>query len=68
MLIYKIIVFGVSENPQVIEKRPLHSEKVTLCSEGVIGPYYYENGNGMTVTINSERYGQMIINFFFTYY
>ena len=39
-----------SENPQVIEERPLHPEKITvwcaLWSKGVIGPYFFENGNG----------------------
>ena len=35
------------ENPQVTEERPLHLEKVTvwcaLRSEGVNGPYFFEN-------------------------
>jgi hypothetical protein len=57
-----------SENPQVIEERPLHPEKVTvwcaLWSEGVIGPYFFENDDGTTVTVNSERYGHMITDFF----
>jgi len=57
-----------SENPQVIEERPLHPEKVTVwCafwSEGVIGPYFFENDDGTTVTVNSERYGHMITDFF----
>ena len=55
------------ENSQVIEKRPLHPEKVTdwraLRSEGVIGPYF-ENDDGTTVTVNSKRYGHMVIEFF----
>ena len=67
MLINKIVVLG-SENPQVIEERPLHPEKVTvwcaLWSEGVIGPYFFENDDGTTVTVNSERYGHMITDFF----
>ena len=53
-----------SENLQVIEKRPLHPEKFTfwcaLWSEGVIGPYFFENDDEMTVTVHSERYGHMI--------
>ena len=48
-----------SEDPQVIEERPLHSEKVTIwCavwSEGVIGSYFFEKDKGTTVTVNSER-------------
>ena len=49
-----------SENPQVIEERSLYLEKVTvLCSlwsEGVIGNYFFENDDGATVNVNSERY------------
>ena len=44
-----------SKNPQVIKERPLYPEKVTvwcaLWSEGVIERYFFENGDGMTVTI-----------------
>ena len=43
--------------PQVIEEKPLHSEKVNiwcfLWSECVIGPYFFKNDNGTTVTVNS---------------
>ena len=50
-----------SEEPQVIEERPLYSEKVivwcALWPEGVIGPYFFENDNGKTVIINSKRCG-----------
>ena len=52
-----------SENPQVIEEKPLQSEKATvwyaLWSEGVIGPYFFENDDRTTVNINLERYGHM---------
>ena len=57
MLIYKIVFFLGSENPQLIEERPLHAEKITvwyaLWSEGVIGLYFCENDDGTTVTVNS---------------
>ena len=33
-------------------------------SEGVIGPYFFENSDGTTVTFNSELYGHMITDFF----
>ena len=60
-----------SENPQVIEERPLHPGKVTvwcaLWAEGVIGPYFVENDDGTTITANSERYGHMITDFFVCY-
>ena len=38
---------------KVIEERPLYPETVTVCcalwSGGVIGPYFFENGDGTTV-------------------
>jgi len=40
------------------EEKPLHPDKVTvwcaLWSKGVIGPYFFEDANGQTVTVNSE--------------
>ena len=67
MLINKIVVFGVLKI-EVIEERPLHSDKVTvscaLWSEGVIGPYFFENNGGTIVKINSKCNGHMITDFF----
>ena len=50
--------FRISENPQVIEERPLHP--CTLWSEGAIGSYFFENDDGTTVAVNSEHFGHMI--------
>ena len=62
----------VSKNPQVIEERLLHSEKFTvwraLWSECVIVPYFLENYEFTTVTVNSERYVHMITDFFVCYW
>lgn len=56
-----------SENPREIHERPLHSDKVTvwcaICAEYIIGPYFFEENNH-AVTINSERYVNMIQQFF----
>jgi len=56
------------ENPRELHERPLHSPKVTVwCAVGkaaVIGPYFFEDNNGNAVTVNSERYTEMINNFF----
>ena len=56
-----------SENPQVIEERRLHPEKITVCcalwSEGVIETYFFENDDETIVTVNSRRYGYMITDF-----
>ena len=38
-----------------------------LWLEGVITSYFFENDKGTTVTVNSERYGHMIIDFFACY-
>ena len=56
-----------SEKPHIIEDQPLHPEKVAvrlaLWSEVVIGPYFFENDDGTTVTVNSERYDHMLTDF-----
>ena len=57
-----------SEDSQVIEKRPLRPENVTvwcvLWSESVIGSYFFKNNDGTTVSVNSERYVHIITDFF----
>lgn len=56
------------ENLRELHERPLHSPKVTVwCAVGkaaVIGPYFFEDNNGNAVTVNSERYTEMINKFF----
>jgi Helix-turn-helix domain (DUF4817) len=55
-------------NPQVIHEQPLHPEKLTVwCAfhaGGVIGPYFFVNDDGRTVTVNGERYRAMVTDFF----
>lgn len=47
---------------------PLHSPKVTvwcaISSAGIIGPWFFEE-NGNTVTVNSDRYVNMLEQFLF---
>ncbi|PNF39387.1 hypothetical protein B7P43_G13223 [Cryptotermes secundus] len=54
-------------NPRELHERPLHSDKVTvwcaLLRVGVTGPYFFEEDNH-AVTINSQRFVDMIKNFF----
>lgn len=56
-----------AENPRVIQEQPLHAQKVTVwCafwSGGVIGAHFFEDGAGNTVTVNAQRYQEMLLNF-----
>lgn len=56
-----------SENPRTIVEKSLHPKRVTVwCGfwvGGVIGPYFFENDEGATITVNSERYRRMLIEF-----
>ena len=46
----------------------MHPEKVTvwcgLCAGGIIGPYFFKDAANRKVTVNGERYREMISNFF----
>ena len=54
------------ENPRELHAKPLHNSKVMVrCGVGksaIIGPFFNDN-NGNAVTMNSERYTEMIKNF-----
>jgi len=58
--------YWAAQNPHEVLERPLHSPKVRVwCAVGkvgVIGPYFFEE-NGITKTVNSARYIDMINNF-----
>ena len=55
-------------NPRELHEKPLHSQKVTvLCAmsaSGIIGPYFFQNEAGNAVTVNTDRYVEMLQNFF----
>ncbi|GFU25060.1 putative transposable element [Trichonephila clavipes] len=55
-------------NPQVYVETPLHPKKLTvwcaLWAGGIIGPYFFKNDEGHNVTVNGDRYRDMINNFF----
>lgn len=59
--------YWANENPRQKHERPLHSPKVivwaAMSGEGIIGPYFFEDQRGRTVTVNSERYCAMLRNF-----
>lgn len=56
-----------AENPRTIVEKPLYPQKVTVwCAffaNGIIGPYFFENDTGNSVTVTGERYRAMIVNF-----
>ena len=62
---------NLSENPYLIEESPLHPEKFnvwfTLSPKCMMGPYFFENDEETTITVNSKRYGHMISDFFVCY-
>lgn len=55
------------ENPRTIVEKLMHPQKVTVwCAffaGGIIGPFFFENDAGNSVTVNGERYRAMITNF-----
>lgn len=57
------------ENPQEIQETQLYPQKLTvwcaLSAKGIIGPYIFRNAEGAAVTVNGQRYRQMLNDFFF---
>ena len=58
--------YWVVDNPRELHERPLHSPRVTLwCAIveiGVWGLHFFEE-EGVTVTVTSDRYCDMLQNF-----
>ena len=56
-------------NPQQIQQLPMHTEKLTvwcgLWSGGIIGPFFFKNDAGATVTVTGIRYRAIINQFLF---
>lgn len=59
--------YWASDNPLELHQKPLHSPKVVVwaavSSQGIIGPYFFEDNRGRAQTVNSERYCNMIWTF-----
>lgn len=53
--------------PQNFEEAEMHPQKLTvwcgLWHGGIIGPYFFRNAAGDTVTVNGERYQTMLTEF-----
>ena len=60
------LIWG-SENPKMIIEKHLYLQRVTVwCgfwAGGIIGPYFFENEAGATVSVNGLRYRTMINEF-----
>jgi|SRR5258705_6576328 len=61
---YFRVRFWGTHYPRVIHQRELHPVKVTswygVTAERVIGPYYFEDEDGNTVTVTVDRYREMV--------
>lgn len=59
--------YWADTNPRELHESPLHSDKVTVwcgvSKVGIIGPYFFENEREQAVTVNSQRYVNMIEEF-----
>ena len=55
---------GEANKPNMYLEKPLYSKHVTvwaaLSSQGIIGPFFYEDENGETATVNSDRYLKLL--------
>ena len=60
-------IFWGSTPPEHCLQRPLHSVKCTawvaISKHGIIGPFWFEDGNEWSVTINTDRYFQVLGKF-----
>ena len=56
--------FWSEDQSEELQKLPMHPEKVTVwCSlwaGGIIGPYFFKYAANGNVTVNGERYREMI--------
>ena len=61
------IRYWAEQNSKETTEISLPSERVTVwCGiheQRIIGPYFFEDGNGKTVTVNKQRYNDMINDF-----
>ena len=55
------------ENPLILHQKPPRSQKVVVwCAVGmfgIIGPYFFEDRAGRTLTVNADRYVDMVGDF-----
>lgn len=53
--------------PEIFEEKQMHPQRLTvwcgLWHGGIIGPYFFRNEAGVSVTVNGERYRTMLTEF-----
>ena len=58
-----------TENTHAFIEKPIHPKRVTVwCGfrfRGIIGPFFFENEQEVTVTVNGDRYRTMLNEFLF---
>ena len=63
-------VFWGSEKPDFCLQRPIHSIKCTawmaISKHGLIGPFWFEDADGKALTVNKDRYLQVLVKFWNT--
>ena len=68
-LVYALSHLG-HKNPHAYIEKPTHPKQVTVCcgfwSRCIIGPFFFENEQGETFTVNGDRYRAMLNKFLFT--
>lgn len=56
-----------AENPRAILQKPLHDQKLTVwigfTAEYLIGPYFFVDDRGRAVSVNGDRYLEMLDTF-----
>ena len=56
-----------TENPHSYIEKPTHPKWFTVWSRGIIGPFFFENEQGESITVNGDRYRAMLNEYLFTY-
>ena len=51
--------FWSEDQPEAVQKLPMHPKKVTVWCGGIIEPYFFKDAANRNVTVNGER--QIII-------
>ena len=63
----KNYIFWGSQKPDEVYEQNLHDLKVTawvaMSRQGIIGPYFFMDGDGDTLTVNSDRYLKMLTRY-----